>query len=302
MKSSTKNKRQLDHIPVDRTRALANRLVFGKSLSGVPSTEDEDFIRYQVNQGDDSIQYQFDKGKLTSLLNQLKKQFDGKVSLGDIGRSMFYSMLLFSAQDGTGLEGECTLSQIRHQLGLEKGGKQNDQIKKAAYSLASLFIVKTKVKNVENQDIDVYPYFSYFKIRVRQDETVFSYRFNEMALGANASWLQSKDLSRKGFTHGYLTVPVSELKVIRSDRKYDAFRERLRNLKGDVFIDVFLSTILQEWLFLSNDRLRRKTYCLDLVNGFFIRAKQEGLIRECKVRVNAELKSWRDQYKYVIMK
>lgn len=301
-RTSASKKRDIKNIPLDRERALTNRIVFGKSLVGISPIEDSGFINYTVNQGDNTIQYQFDKTKLTGLLDQLKRKFDGKVSLGDLGLSMFYAMFLFNAQDGTGLEGECTLSQIRRQLDIQKGGKQNAQIKKVAYSLASLSVVRMKGKSEDNRDIEYYPYFNYFKIKIRGEETIFAYKFNEDALGANAPWLKSNDLDRSVFTKGYLTMPVAELKVSKADRKYDAFRERIRNLKADPLNKVRLSTILEDWLFFSRDMLRRKSACLEKVNGFFLRAKGEGELREVKIIKDSEQKSWRDQILYVIFK
>ena len=107
--------------------------------------------------------------------------------------------------------------------------------------------------------------------------------------------LTAEEIKSKG---GYLAYPLAYLQG-GIDETEQNFRDYLLKFKGGYKIKAY--TILNDWLKLRKDLLRRPTYCHQLLYKYLERAKERGEITSYDFKVKT-ISDWRDKWRITIYK
>ncbi len=305
--AKTPKKKNLTSIPVDRELALAFRHTLGKSLVGaIRSSDESGQVSYTAQRGGKTVTWRFNKDLARQIERKIKKKsFDNNFNLGLRALRTVYSMIYFSAVNGTGLDGQFTIHELLKLWGKDtktkRGGQDYEEIRSTIISLGSLVLSTIQDKPDGVSETIIRPLFSEVIIggKEGQKQTI-NYSFNKKALGTNADWLESAGLDRSVFTSGYLSLPKAEL-AQKGDPVYDAFRERVKLIPPGLKTYSF-DTILNKWLFLSPDKLRRKAASIELITALLSQAKEEGLISGGKITHDPEIETWLQGYAVALYK
>lgn len=95
-----------------------------------------------------------------------------------------------------------------------------------------------------------------------------------------------------------ISIPISDLTDTVKNVSYLNFRERLRLYPGGESKAI---TILQDWIKLSNDKLKRREYCYKVLLDSLEKAKEEKELKHyhCDLELN---KFWRENWRVKIEK
>ena len=273
---------------------------FGRPFIQQNATEKEGHIVYTIKKKDFTLDYRFNKDTSEELKKVLKLDTGRNIfSLGRRSARLWYSMIVLAAEQGRGNSGKFKISDIVRLWECERSGRLYEDIKQTFMSLASFnphySNNLTGAKRVEWG----HSFFDAWVIRGIGDSAVFEFELNKAALGITHEWLNN-DLSLSSLKSGYLAFEVSELKRERKDPKYENFIERLRLLKPGVCKIKFI-TILEDWIKVRDDFLRKRGACHDLVIKYLEDARGEGELKDFKIRFDT-LSKWKENWTVTIRK
>jgi hypothetical protein len=144
-----------------------------------------------------------------------------------------------------------------------------------------------------------FAFTSSYLIKGEGKEARYHYTMTPEALGLTEKWLRgeltAEEIKNKG---GYLAYPLAYLQG-GLDETEQNFRDYLLKFKGGYTVKAF--TILNDWLKLRRDLLRRRKYCHQLLYAYLENAKKRGEITSYDFAVKG-LSDWRNKWKVTIYK
>ncbi|PIP61520.1 hypothetical protein COW99_03825 [Candidatus Roizmanbacteria bacterium CG22_combo_CG10-13_8_21_14_all_38_20] len=144
-----------------------------------------------------------------------------------------------------------------------------------------------------------FAFTSSYLIKGEGKEARYHYTMTPEALGLTEKWLKgeltTEEIKNK---RGYLAYPLAYLQG-GLDETEQNFRDYLLKFKGGYTVKAF--TIVNDWLKLRRDLLRRRAYCHQLLYTYLENAKKRGEISSYKFEVRG-LADWRNKWKVTIYK
>jgi hypothetical protein len=127
----------------------------------------------------------------------------------------------------------------------------------------------------------------------------FRYELNEKPQGITAIWIQEGFVNKSKIKDagGYLSYSLKDIRA-GVDQNYDNFKEALRGYPGG---ELGGKKILMDWLKLSDDKLRRRSYCKGELLRCLNNAKEEGELIEYSAVFPAH-KGWLEEWLVKIIK
>ena len=297
----------ISYIPVDKSKYSQYQEIFNRRIT--PSfkrgeTKDKEgkkLITYTTKTKGGELTYSFYEEIITKELGR-----DAAKKLSTLGRRasrLWFSMIYFAKKQGDGLEGSFTASELMRLWGIDPNtagrGRGREDIRETFLNIVSVVSHFTNQRS-KDESIDWgFPFTSGYLIERKGKETRYFYTLSPKALGITEKWLKGelslKEIKDKG---GYVAYPLSYLRG-GLDETEQNFRDYLLKFKGGYTVKAF--TILNDWLKLRRDLLRRRNYCHQLLYTYLENAKKRGEISGYVFEVK-NLSDWRDKWKVTIYK
>ena len=293
--------RRIRVIPADREKIKEQGEFFGRSFLQEIPFYDKGMIVYSVKKPDFTLEYRFNKTKAAQLKDLLRFDNSKDFSLGRRASRLWYSLIVLAAEQGQGISGTVSISDIARLWNCKKSGRLYDDIKQSFISLASFNPRYTNNKNGAEYTEWGYTFFEAWRIKGEGDQATFSFSLNKMALGVTTEWLNDGKLSIKSLKSGYVSIPITQLQNNRLDPRYENFLERLRLVRPGQIIKVKFYTVLDEWIKTGSDFLKHRKKCYDLVVKYCQQAQKDGELLSFKTQVLTNT-NWRENWMLIIEK
>jgi len=292
-------------IPMDREVVKYMGEFFGRSIVNTIPEEDERFLTYSIQQDEKTrLEYEFNKETINKIKTQLSiKDEDTHLNVGRLAGKMWISLIVLAyeqGQDNYDIKGKFTYSDIVNLWKIDEGSKQYSDIRNVFISLSSARFVR-KVQEGDDNKVEFHSLINSGAIREKksgEDATEFEFVLNSDALGLTADWVRWGKLSKSKQAEGYLSIPVSDLEENTKGANYINFKERLRLYKGG---EISGWTVLNDWIKLSDDKLKRRGYCYQVLDQCLTKAKLENEISDYQTTLPLE-KGWEKSWKITISK
>ena len=293
------------YIPVDKEKYPQYQEAFNRRIT--PSftkgeSKDEEgkkLITYTTKIKGGELTYRFYEGIISKELGQ-----DATKKLPSLGRRasrLWLSMIYFTKKQGEGLKGNFTASELMRLWGgdPDKKGRLWGDIRQTFFNIVAVMPSYTNKRSGDERIDWGFAFTSSYLIKGEGKEARYHFTMTPEALGLTEKWLKgeltTEDIKNKG---GYLAYPLSYLQG-GLDETEQNFRDYLLKFKGGYTVKAF--TILNDWLKLRKDLLRRRTYCHDLLCNYLKNAKKRGELSSYKFEVR-DLRDWRNKWKVTIYK
>ena len=293
------------YIPVDKEKYPQYQEAFNRRIT--PSftkgeSKDEEgkkLITYTTKIKGGELTYRFYEGIISKELGQ-----DATKKLPSLGRRasrLWLSMIYFTKKQGEGLKGNFTASELMRLWGgdPDKKGRLWGDIRQTFFNIVAVMPSYTNKRSGDERIDWGFAFTSSYLIKGEGKEARYHFTMTPEALGLTEKWLKgeltTEDIKNKG---GYLAYPLSYLQG-GLDETEQNFRDYLLKFKGGYTVKAF--TILNDWLKLRRDLLRRRSYCHQLLYHYLKNAKQRGEITSYKFEVKG-LADWRNKWKVTIYK
>jgi hypothetical protein len=306
VKKTTKKITNVQKIPMDREITKNLGEFFGRSIINITPNDDEKKLTYSIRKNERvQLDYEFNKETIQKIKAQLgRDDEETQLNVGRLAGKFWLSLIVLAyeqRQNEYEIKGKFKYQDIVNLWGVSEGSKLYSDIRNLFISLSSAkFIQKTHEKN--ETKVRFYSLINTGEIVEKKDEaqaTTFSFFLNPEALGLTADWIRYGRLSKSYQDEGYLSLPLDDLKNSIKDVNYINFRERLRLFGGSV---ISIGVILEEWIKITNpDKLKRKNYCITMVNNFLSKAKKENELKDFTLKT-ATGKNWRYEFQINISK
>ena len=295
----------IPYIPVDKSKYPQYQETFNRRIT--PSftrgeTKDEEgkkLITYTTKTKGGELTYRFYEGIISKELGR-----DATKKLPTLGRRasrLWFSMIYFAKKQGEGLKGNFTASELMRLWGgdPDKKGRLWGDIRKTFLNVVAVMPYFTNQRSGDERTDWGFAFTSSYLIKGEGKEAHYNYTMTPEALGLTEKWLKgeltAEEIKNKG---GYLAYPLAYLRG-GLDETEQNFRDYLLKFKGGYTVKAF--TILNDWLKLRRDLLRRRTYCHQLLYSYLENAKKRGEISSYNFEVKG-LADWRDKWRVTIYK
>lgn len=294
------------YIPVDKRifpqylETFNRRITPSFTREETKDEEGEKIITYTTPTKGGELTYRFYEKVISKELGQ-----DATRKLPSLGRrasKLWFSMIYFAKKQGKGMGGNFTASELMRLWGgdPEKRGKLWGDIRETFFNIVAVSPSYTNKRSGDERTDWGFAFTSSYLIKGEGKESRYHYTMTPEALGLTEKWLKgeltAEVIKNKG---GYLAYPLAYLQG-GLDETEQNFRDYLLKFKGGYSVKAF--TILNDWLKLRRDLLRRPTYCHQLLYTLLENAKGRGEISSYKFEVRGGLKDWRNKWKVTIYK
>jgi len=305
VKKTIKKITNTQKIPMDREMVKFMGEFFGRSIINTVPEEDGRFLTYLIQHDEKTrLEYEFNKETISKIKSQLSiKDEDTHLNVGRLASKMWMSLIVLAyeqGQDNYDIKGKFTYKDIVNLWKIDEGSKQYSDIRNVFISLSSARFVR-KIQEGDETKVIFHNLINSGEINEKKSEleaTEFKFVLNNDALGLTADWIRWGKLSKSKQSEGYLSLPVSDLQENTKNINYINFKERLRLYKGG---EISGWTILNDWIKLSGDKLKRRGYCYDVLDQCLSKAKFENEISDYKTVLPLE-KGWEKTWKVTISK
>ncbi len=302
-----KKEEPISYIPIDKIKYPQYQETFGRRITpsfirGVGKDEEgKKLITYTTQTKGGELTYRFYEDIISKELGQ-----DATKKLPTLGRRasrLWFSMIYFAKKQGEGLQGNFTASELMRLWGIDPNtagrGRGREDIRETFLSVVAVMPYFTNQRSGDERIDWGFAFVSSYLIKGEGKETRYYYTMTPEALGLTEKWLKgeltAEEIKDKG---GYLAYPLSYLQS-GLDETEQNFRDYLLKFKGGYTVKAF--TILNDWLKLRRDLLRRRAYCHKLLYTYLENAKKRGEISNYKFEVKS-LSDWRNKWKVTIYK
>jgi len=296
----------IGYIPVDKDKypqyqETFNRRITPSFTKGISKDEEgKKLITYSTPVKGGELTFRLYEDIISKELGQ-----EASKKLPTLGRRasrLWFSMIYFAKKQGEGLKGNFTASEIMNLWGKDpnkRGGNAWSDIRETFFNIVAVMPSYTNQRSGEERTDWGFAFTSSYLIKGEGKEARYHYTLTPEALGLTEKWLKgeltAEEIKNKG---GYLAYPLSYLQG-GLDETEQNFRDYLLKFKGGYTVKAF--TILNDWLKLRRDLLRRRTYCHQLLYTYLENAKKRGEISSYKFEVK-NLSDWRNKWKVTIYK
>jgi len=305
--SEPKEKKEfISYIPLDKQKYPQYQETFGKRITPAftrGETQDEEgkaIITYTTKTKGGELTYRFYEDIISKELGQ-----DATKKLPSLGRRasrLWFSMIYFTKRQGEGLGGNFTASELMRLWEVDpdkRGGNFWGDIRETFFNIVAVSPSYTNKRSGDERIDWGFAFTSSYLIKGEGKEARYHYTMTPEALGLTEKWLKgeltAEEIKNKG---GYLAYPLAYLQG-GLDETEQNFRDYLLKFKGGYTVKVY--TILNDWLKLRKDLLRRRNYCHQLLYHYLENAKTRGEISSYKWEVKV-LTDWRNKWKITIYK
>ena len=296
----------MSYIPVDKGKYPQYQETFNRRIT--PSftkgeSKDEEgkkLITYTTKIKGGELTYRFYEDIISKELGQ-----NATKKLPTLGRRasrLWFSMIYFAKRQGEGLKGNLTASELMRLWGAKdpsKGGRAFKDIRETFLNVVAVMPYFTNQRSGDERIDWGFAFTSSYLIRGEGKEARYHYTMTTEALGLTEKWLKGEltadEIKNRG---GYLAYPLAYLQG-GLDETEQNFRDYLLKFKGGYTVKAF--TILNDWLKLRRDLLRRRTYCHQLLYAYLENAKKRGEITSYDFEVR-DFRDWRNKWKITIYK
>jgi len=296
----------IPYIPIDKGRYPQYQETFGRRITpsftkGVGKDEEgKKLITYTTQTKGGELTYRVYEDIISKELGQ-----DATKKLPTLGRRasrLWFSMIYFAKKQGEGLQGNFTASELMRLWGVDpnkRGGITWGDIRESFLNVVAVMPYFTNQRSGDERTDWGFAFTSSYLIKGEGKEARYHYTMTPEALGLTEKWLKgeltAEEIKNKG---GYLAYPLSYLQSGLDETERN-FRDYLLKFKGGYTVKAI--TILNDWLKLRRDLLRRRTYCHQLLYTYLENAKKRGEISSYKFEVKS-LSDWRNKWKVTIYK
>lgn len=296
----------ISSIPLDKKRypqygETFNRRITPAFTKGEGKDEEgKKLITYTTQTKGGELTYRFYEDIISKELGQ-----DATKKLPTLGRrasKLWFSMIYFAKRQGEGLKGNFTASELMRLWGAKDpstGGRSFKDIRETFLNVVAVMPYFTNQRSGDERTDWGFAFTSSYLIRGEGKEARYHYTMTPEALGLTEKWLKgeldAEEIKNKG---GYLAYPLAYLQG-GLDETEQNFRDYLLKFKGGYTVKAY--TILDDWLKLRRDLLRRRKYCHELLYRYLENAKTRGEISSYKFEVR-ELTDWRNKWRVTIYK
>lgn len=296
----------ISYVPLDKKKYPNYIEAFGRRITpsyGINKTTDEEgraIITYTTKAGSGELRYSFDEDLL---VKELGKDATKKLpTLGRRASNLWYSMIYFAKEQGNGVEGNFTASELMRLWGIDdpsKGGRAFKDIRETFFNIVAVMPSYTNNRSGDERLDWGFAFTSSYLIRGEGREARYYYTMTPEALGLTYKWLKGELTAEEIKTRGgYLAYPLEYLQS-GLDETEQNFRDYLLKFKGGYTVKAY--TILNDWLKLRKDLIRRRKYCHELLYRYLENAKSRGEISSYRFEVR-ELKEWRKKWTVTVYK
>lgn len=296
----------IGYIPVDKSKYPQYQETFNRRITpaftkGIGKDEEgKKLITYTTQTKGGELTYRFYEDIISKELGQ-----DATKKLPTLGRRasrLWFSMIYFTKRQGEGLKGNFTASELMGLWGVDpekRGGNFWGDIRETFFNIVAVMPSYTNKRSGDERTDWGFAFASSYLIKGEGKEARYHYTMTPEALGLTEKWLKgeldAEEIKNKG---GYLAYPLAYLRG-GLDETEQNFIDYLLKFKGGYTVKAF--TILNDWLKLRRDLLRRRTYCHQLLYTYLENAKKRGEISSYKFEVKG-LADWRNKWKVTIYK
>ena len=294
------------YIPLDKKKYPQYQETFNRRITPAftkgeaKDEEGKKLITYTARTKGGELAYRFYEEIIT---RELGKDATKKLpTLGRRASRLLYSMIYFAKKQGEGLKGNFTISELMRLWGAKDpsiGGRAFKDIRETFLHIVAVMPYFTNQRSGEERTDWGFAFTSSYLIKGEGKETRYHYTLTPEALGLTELWLKGElttdEIKSRG---GYLAYPLAYIKGGLDDTEQN-FRDNLLRIKGGYTIKAF--TILNDWLKLRKDLLRRRNYCHDLLYNYLENAKQRGEISSYKFEAKT-LADWRNSWRITVYK
>jgi len=300
-----KEREFISYIPLDKKKYPQYQETFSRKIT--PSfvkgeSKDEEgkkLITYTTKTKGGELTYRFYEDIISKELGQ-----DATKKLPSLGRRasrLWFSMIYFAKKQGEGLRGNFTASELMRLWGEDpnKRGHLWGDIRETFLNVVAVMPHFTNQRSGDERIDWGFAFTSSYAIKGEGREARYYYTMTPEALGLTEKWLKGElteeEIKNNG---GYLAYPLAYLQG-GLDETEQNFRDYLLKFKGGYTVKAF--TILNDWLKLRKDLLRRPSYCHQLLYNYLENAKKRGEISSYKFEVRS-LTDWRNRWRVTIYK
>jgi hypothetical protein len=296
----------ISYVPLDKKKypnyieAFGRRITESYERNKTTDEEGRAIITYTTKAGSGELRYSFDEDLL---VRELGKDATKKLpTLGRRASNLWYSMIYFAKEQGNGVEGNFTASELMRLWGIDdpsKGGRAFKDIRETFFNIVAVMPSYTNNRSGDERLDWGFAFTSSYLIKGEGREARYYYTMTPEALGLTEKWLKgeltAEEIKIRG---GYLAYPLEYLQS-GLDETEQNFRDYLLKFKGGYTVKAH--TILTDWLKLRKDLIRRRKYCHELLYRYLENAKKRGEISSYKFEVR-ELKEWRKKWTVTVYK
>jgi hypothetical protein len=296
----------ISYIPVDKSKYPQYQETFNRRITpaftkGIGKDEEgKKLITYTTQTKGGELTYRFYEDVISKELGQ-----DATKKLPTLGRRasrLWFSMIYFAKRLGEGLEGNFTASELMNLWGIDpekRGGNSWGDIRETFFNIVAVMPSYTNRRSGDERTDWGFAFTSSYLIKGEGKEARYHFTMTPEALGLTEKWLKGElDAEEIKSQGGYLAYPLAYLQG-GLDETEQNFRDYLLKFKGGYTVKAF--TILNDWLKLRRDLLRRRTYCHQLLYTYLENAKKRGELTSYKFEVKG-LADWRSKWKVTIYK
>lgn len=297
----------IPYIPTDKEKYPQYQETFGRRITPAftrGETKDEEgkkLITYTTKTKGGELTYRFYEGIISKELGR-----DATKKLPTLGRRasrLWFSMIYFAKRQGEGLKGDFTASELMRLWGIDPNtagrGRGREDIRETFLNVVAVMPYFTNQRSGDERTDWGFAFTSSYLIKGEGKEARYNYTMTPEALGLTEKWLKgeltAEEIKNKG---GYLAYPLTYLQG-GLDETEQNFRDYLLKFKGGYTVKAY--TILNDWLKLRRDLLRRRTYCHQLLYSYLENAKKRGEISSYRFEVKG-LADWRNKWRVTIYK
>lgn len=297
----------IGYIPVDKDKypqyqETFNRRITPSFAKGIGKDEEgKKLITYSTPVKGGELTFRLYEDIISKELGQ-----DASKKLPTLGRrasKLWFSMIYFTKRQGEGLKGNFTATELMNLWGIDPNtagrGRGREDIRQTFFNIVAVMPSYTNQRSGEERTDWGFAFTSSYLIKGEGKEARYHYTLTPEALGLTEKWLKgeltAEEIKSKG---GYLAYPLSYLQG-GLDETEQNFRDYLLKFKGGYTVKAF--TILNDWLKLRRDLLRRRSYCHELLYTYLENAKKRGEITSYDFAVKG-LSDWRNKWKVTIYK
>lgn len=286
-------------IPVGRDYLKNMSEFWGRNIQNIDAELVGSDVKYQIKNNDLSLEYAFNLEAMRSIIQDSSEP---EISVGWQTDRMYLSLIWFAYMSSRtnsdyDLKGSFTYKELIDLWGLKQGGRTYKTIKDLFISLCSATFTC-----VDASKKTTYIFHPVSKASVREginhNDTQFSFSLDPDTIGLSAEFIRYNKLSLASQKKGYVSIPISRLSEKKKSDNYENFRSSLLLYQGG---ELYAKTILENWLKLSKDKLRRRKYCYNTIADCLQQSKDEGLIRHYRADMPLT-KGWIKRWKVSIFK
>lgn len=296
----------IPYIPVDKgmypqyQQAFNRRITPSFKRSETKDEEGKSIITWTTKAGSGELALSFYEDIISK---ELGKEATTKLpALGRRASRVWFSMIYFAKRQGQGLEGNFTTSELMKLWEInpdKRGGNFWEDIRETFFNIVAVSPSYTNKRKGDERVDWGFTFTTSYLIKGEGKEARYHYTMTPEALGLTELWLKgeltAEEIKNRG---GYLAYPLTYLQG-GLDETEQNFRDYLLKFTGGYTVKAY--TILNDWLKLRKDLLRRRTYCYNLLQGYLENSKQRGEISSYKFVVGG-LADWRNKWKVTIYK